>query len=65
MIEKPCPGGNTAGAGLLLAEAGKEMKKVEENAKKVLTDASSACIIIQVANGNGKQRNSFLQYKEP
>ena len=59
MIEKPCPGGNTAGAGLLLAEAGKEMKKVEENAKRVLTDASSACIIIQVANGNSKRKSEF------
>ena len=47
------------GQGFFLAEAGKEMKKVEENVKKVLTDASSACIIIQVANGNGKRKSEF------
>ena len=35
------------------------MKKVEENAKKVLTYAASACIIIQVANGNGKHTKEF------
>jgi len=35
------------------------MKKVEENVKKVLTYAASACIIIQVANGNGKHTKGF------
>ena len=35
------------------------MKKVEENVKKVLTYAASACIIIQVANGNGKHTKEF------
>ncbi len=65
MIEKPCPDGITTGAGLLLTGRGQGNEKSWRKCKKVLTDASSACIIIQVTNGNGKQQNSFFQYKEP
>ena len=35
------------------------LKKEIKNFKKVLTDAPSACIIVQVANGNGKRKSEF------